>query len=491
MRHILSKSQFLSGLQCSKRLWWTAHEPGASELVPDPAARFTMAEGIRVGEEARARFPGGVLIDLSHDQVEERVEATRRALARGEPAIFEATFAEGGLVVAVDILTREGKTHSLIEVKASTSIKPHHLWDAAVQAYVLRRAGVDVDAVEIMHLNGACRFPELDELFVREAISGRARALFPQISSLISAQASALDGPLPEVAVGKHCDQPHVCPFKTRCWPALPRHHVETFYGLRREKSAQLGAQGLELVDKVPASFPLTVIQQRQRRSVTEGELRVEGDLAGALAPLRGRVAYLDFETVSPAIPVWEGFGPWQPHPVQFSCHIVSPGGGLEHVEWLAEGPEDPRAVMAQALAEALEAADVVVAYNAPFERKCLEVVGAAAPEQAARLQAVASKLYDLLPVVRDHVYHPDFLGSFGLKAVLPALVPSLDYESLDVSDGQLASVLLHGLLFLRQPKHPTQRKALRKSLLDYCAMDTLALVRLKERLDELAAGPG
>ncbi len=114
-------------------------------------------------------FPGGVLIDLPHDQVQERVAATVRALARGEPAIFEATFAEDGIVVAVDILAREGRTHTLIEVKSSTSIKPHHLWDAAVQAYVLRRAGVDVDAVEIMHLNDACRFPDLDDLFVREA----------------------------------------------------------------------------------------------------------------------------------------------------------------------------------------------------------------------------------------------------------------------------------------------------------------------------------
>jgi hypothetical protein len=453
----------------------------------DPAARFILDEGVRVGEAARARFPGGVLIDLPYDQVQERVEATARALARGEPAIFEATFAEDGIVVAVDILAREGSTHTLIEVKSATSIKPHHLWDAAVQAYVLRRAGVDVDAVEILHLNDACRFPELDDLFVREPISGRVRSLFPQISGLILAQIAMLEGPLPEVAVGKHCDEPHVCPFRTRCWPALPRHHVETFYGLRREKSAQLATQELAMVDEVPASFSLTIIQERQRRAVTEGELQVEGDLAGALAPFRGRVAYLDFETVGPAIPVWEGFGPWHPHPVQFSCHIASPDGGLEHVEWLADGSDDSRAAMAQALVETLEDVDAVVAYNAPFEKKCLELIAAAAPDQAPKIQAITSKLHDLLPVVRDNVYHPDFLGSFSLKAVLPALIPNLGHESLEVSKGQTASALLHRLLFLGEPGEPAQREALRRSLLDYCAMDTLALVRLKERLDELA----
>lgn len=487
MKHSLSKSWFAAGLQCHKRLWWTAHEPDAPELEPDPATRFILDEGIRVGEAARAQFPGGILIDLPHDQVQERVNATRRALARGEPAIFEATFAEEGVVVAVDILAREGRTHTLIEVKSSTTIKPHHMWDAAIQAFVLRRAGVDVDTVEIMHLNDACRYPELDELFVREAISGRVRALIPQIAKLVPAQAAMLAGPLPEVEVGKHCDEPHECPFKSRCWPEVPKHHVDTFYGLRREKSAQLGTQGLALVEEVPASFPLTIIQERQRRSVTEGKLQVEGSLASALAPFRGRVAYLDFETVGPAIPEWEGFGPWHHHPVQFSCHIASPDGEIEHVEWLAEGPGDARVAMAQALLEATEDVDAVVAYNAPFEKKCLEMIAAVAPEQAPGIQALSAKLHDLLPVVRDHVYHPDFLGSFSLKAVLPALVPDLTHESLEISNGQSASALLHRLLFLGEPRKPAQRKALRRNLLDYCAMDTLALVRLKERLDELA----
>ena len=447
-----------------------------------------MDEGVGLGEAAMAHFPGGVLIDIPYDQVPERVEATRRALDREEPAIFGATFAEDGLVVAVDILARQGNTHTLIEVKSSTSIKPHHLWDVAVGAYVLRRTGVDVDAMEIMHPNDACRFPEMSELFVREQISGRVRALIPQISKLVPLQSAMLKGSLPEVAVGKQCDEPHECPFKTRCWPALPRHHVDTFYGLRREKAAQLNTQELVLVEDVPASFALTLIQQRQRLAVIEGELQVEGDLAAALAPFQGRVAYLDFETVGPAIPVWDGFGPWHHHPVQFSCHITSPDGGLEHVEWLADGPEDSRAAMAQALVEALEEVDAVLAYNAPFEKKCLEVIAAAAPEQAPQIQAISSKLKDLLPVVRDHVYHQDFLGSFSLKAVLPALVPSLNHETLEVSEGLTASALLHRLLFLGEPRNPAERETIRRSLLDYSAMDTLALVRLKERLDELAA---
>lgn len=485
---LISDFRFAAGLQCHKRLWWTTHEPDASELVPDPATRLRMDEEMRVAEMARAHFPGGVLIDLPRGQVQERVRATVRALAQEVPAIFQATFAQDGLVVSVDILAREGKGHALIHVRSSTSVKPHHLWDPAAQAWVLRQVGIDVDSVEIMHLNPASRFPKVNDLFVREAVTGRVRALNRQIPGMISEQTSMLEGPLPEVAPGRHCNEPQSCPFKGRCWPALPMHHVETFHGLRREKSEQLDSQGLSLVEEVPSSFPLTVIQQRQQRSVTEGELQVEGKLDEALSPLQGRVAYLDIETVSLSVPVWDGFGPWRDYPVQFSCHILSPEGELEHHDWLARGPEDSRVAMAQALVAAMENTDVVVAYDMKVTKKCLEAVASAAPEQARQIQGISSRLRNLLPIVRDHVYHPDFRGSFSLDSVVPALLPEFGNGAGEVEEGYTHGFILHQLLFLGKPEASAQREAIRQSLKRRGSLNSLALLRLKERLDELAA---
>jgi hypothetical protein len=159
---------------------------------------------------------------------------------------------------------------------------------------------------------------------------------------------------------------------------------------------------------------------------------------------------------------------------------------GLEHREWLADGPDDCRPAMARALVEALEGVDTVVAYNMAFEKKCLDIIAAGAPNHAKAVEAIKSKLGDLLPVVRGHVYHPDFLGSFSLKSVLPALVPGLGHDSLEISDGQTANALLHRLLFLGEPGGLHQREALRRALLDYCALDTLALARLHARLKGL-----
>ena len=125
--------------------------------------------------------------------------------------------------MSVDILARKGRGQSLIEVRSDTSIKPHHLWEVAVQAYVLRRAGVVVNSVEIMHLNDECRFPDMAELFVTESISGRVRGLYPQLSKIISSQVAVLDGPLPEIAVGDPLRQTYKLPAQDRCWPTLPK----------------------------------------------------------------------------------------------------------------------------------------------------------------------------------------------------------------------------------------------------------------------------
>ena len=487
MTNIISRSRFAAGLQCEKLLWWKAHESEAPVSVENPSVEYLEVEEERVVQKARSEFPDGFLIDFPEDQIQERVEATEMALAREETAIFQATFFEEGVVVSVDILARRGRGYSLIEVSSDTSIAPNRLWEVAVQAYVLRRAGVDVDSVEIMHLNEKCRFPEMDDLFVVESISGRVRGLYPQLSEIISKQVALLAGPLPEVPVGDHCDKPTKCPFKDRCWPSLPKHHVETFYGLRKEKSAQLEAQELTKVEEVPSSFPLTLIQQRQQRSVVDGEVVVEDSLAGALAPFQKRVAYLDFQAVPLSIPVWVGMGPWQKHPVQFGCQVVLPNGDVKEHAWLADGPEDSRAVMAQALLETLEGVDVVVAYDKGAQKKCLEAIAAAVPEQAREIMAISSKTLDLLPVVRDHVYHPDFLGSFSLDSVLPPLVPSLAYEPPGVSEGLSTESLLHRLLFSGEAQPSAELRALRERLQKTCTRDAMALVHLKERLDELA----
>jgi hypothetical protein len=172
--------------------------------------------------------------------------------------------------------------------------------------------------------------------------------------------------------------------------------------------------------------------------------------------------------------------------PVQFSCHVQEADGRVTHHEWLAEGPEDPRPTLAERLIRACEGAQTVVAYNAGFERRRLEQMAEALPALAAPLRSIVARLVDLLPVVRNHVYHPDFGGSFSLKRVLPALVPEISYAWLSIADGETASLELERLLFSGSGLEPEARRRLRGDLLKYCYQDTWGLVTILERLRQL-----
>jgi predicted RecB family nuclease len=162
----------------------------------------------------------------------------------------------------------------------------------------------------------------------------------------------------------------------------------------------------------------------------------------------------------------------------------------VTHHEWLANGPEDPRPALAERLVRACEGARTVVAYNAGFERRCIEQMAEALPALAEPLRSIVDRLADLLPVVRNHVYHPDFGGSFGLKSVLPALVPGLSYENLPIADGETASLELERLLFNGHELESEAKERVREDLLRYCHQDTWGLGKILERLKHLMRAP-
>ncbi|OFX25588.1 MAG: hypothetical protein A2V77_23210 [Anaeromyxobacter sp. RBG_16_69_14] len=483
----LSKSRFTVGLQCMKQLWWRVHEPDAPELEPGPGLEAIFERGHLVGVAAQERFSDGVLIDLPHEDIRGRVEATARALADGARVVFEAAFTDGGVFVAADILERQDRGFALVEVKSTLDVKDCHIPDVAVQLHVLRQAGLEVPRAELMHLKRECRHPDLSNLFVREDVTHDVENLLPSIPSRIDGMHRMLGGPLPDVATGPHCSDPYECPFANRCWPPLSDHHVSTLYGVREKRVSELVEAGFETVSQLPDAVELSPVAARQVRSVRTGQLVAEPELAQALSSILSPVAFLDFETVAPAIPVWPGCRPYEAVPVQVSCHVQMADGRLVHHAFLAEGGDDPRPGVARAVLEACGGAATLVAYGAGFERRCLRHLADAVPAGRDDLLALSERVLDLHPIVRNHVYHPDFGGSFSLKSVLPALVPDLSYDDLAIAEGALASARLESLLLGEVAHSGEERRALRRDLLAYCERDTLGMVRLVERLRALA----
>jgi hypothetical protein len=355
----------------------------------------------------------------------------------------------------------------------------------AVQLHVLRRAGLDVERAEVMHLNRACRHPNLKKLFARKAVTKRVGPHARAVPQRAREMLSMLSGPLPKNPIGAHCSDPYPCPFTGRCWPDLPEHHVSTLYRIRRNTVDSLVADGIESINDLPRGFATAEVVKRQIKSVRANKLVVERGLRRALRALRRPIAFLDFETVTLAVPAWKGCRPYDQVPVQLSCHVLEKSGELRHHEWLAEGSKDPRPAFARALVDACDRAATVVAYSAGFEGGRIRELGAAVPDMARELAAIDERLVDLLPIVREHVYHPAFHGSFSLKSVLPALVPGFGYEDLAIKDGSAAATALERVLF---GGDDVDRATLRRELLRYCGRDTMAMVELHRRLETLGS---
>jgi predicted RecB family nuclease len=481
----LSKSRFVAGLQCHKLLWWRVHEPEAPELQPDKVLQDLFGQGQHVGRVAAEQFPGGRLIDFPHTEYEAKVAATKDALADDVSAIYEASFKADDVFVAVDVLEKSDGGFNLIEVKSSTSQKPEHVWDAAIQTHVLRQNGVEVKRAEIMHLNKEHRNPDAGELFARTDVTEDVDEFIPLVPDEIGLQLETLAGPLPEKTIGPHCFEPRKCPFMARCWPDVS-NHISTLYNVGAKKTCGFMQQGIVTIDDLPSDTKLPPAAQRQFKSLAENHLVVEHTLQEALEPFSGSVGHLDFETVMRAIPVWPGIRPWGPATAQFSYHQELDDGSFSHVGYLAEGPHDPRPELAEAMLKATASADKIVTYSA-YEKTMIRELQEAVPDLAEPLTGLESKLVDLLPVVRNNVYHPGFKGSFSLKAVLHPLVEDLTYDDLVIVDGRLASVEIARLLFVAHKIPGEERDRIRQDLLDYCERDTWATVKLLERLRGLA----
>ncbi len=481
----LSKSRFVAGWQCHKQLWLRVHQKDAPELQVDIVLQDRFDQGIEVGKVARQLFPGGVLIDFPSDSPE-RVSATRKAIQSGAPAIFEATFVEGRVYVAIDILERTEQGFSLIEVKSSTKLKDEHLPDIAIQLWVARRAGVEVRKVELMHLNTDHRHPDTGELLLRTDVTAEVEALQWQIPGMIEEQLAVLDRPEPDIPAGTHCWKiERACPFWERCFPT-DDHHIWSLYYVGSDKKWAYYQQGHKRILDLPPETKLNEVQRRQRRALAGDELVIEPGIRKALSEFSGRLGFLDFETINRALPVWPEVGPHRQVVVQFSYHEEDQNApeGYTHAAYLAEGPHDPREELALKMLAATEKADRIVMYS-HFERSRIKELAEWLPHLAPRLNRLKDKLVDLLPVIRNYVYHPRFGGSFSIKKVLNPMVPDLTYNDLAIVDGLVASVEIARLLFVAHKVR--DRDQLRKDLLAYCERDTWAMVRLLERLREIA----
>jgi hypothetical protein len=486
MRDLITKSIWLTARRCVGMAW---HAMRAEPSPLDDAERFRMEQGQEIGVLARKLFPDGVLIPAGSAHAS---AARTQEHIRERRTIFEATAFAPPLVARADILTPVNGGWHVLEVKSSFSDKAKKeldelTEDLAYTVMVFRRSGLPVVRASLLLLSREYRFgDEPGRLFDVVDRTPDALARAAAFGAVAGEWASALfrEDP-PEPKLGSVCRDCAV--FGDRCVGAGHAHTVLEIPGLHYKKLQQLAADGVVDLAHLPDDLKLNERQQRAVKAANSGELVVDGDLAGALATLTWPCYYLDFETVATFLPLYEGRRCHEQVLTQFSIHRrAGISDELHHSDYLADPTRDCQREVAEALIQALGRAGSVIVYTS-YEKTRIKALQERFPDLAAPLQGIVDRLWDLNAVIADHVCHPEFHGSFSIKKVLPALAPELSYDGLAIGNGTVAVTR-----FARMARGEITGEDVgttRLQLLEYCKLDTLAMVRLHDRLAELAAG--
>jgi hypothetical protein len=482
---LLTKSKFLTGLQCPKLLWLEVNSPERLPQV-DLATQFIFDQGYLVGELAKKLFPEG--IGVPNNGFMENIRETTDLLHQNKP-LFEAGILAGQVYSRVDILKpATGEQWDIIEVKSSTSVKDVNIQDVAFQRHCCEILGLPINRCYLAYINNQyTRVGEVkpEGLFTVDDITALVEGVSPDMRNRIDGMLEIISSEkCPDIGIGPHCRDPYDCSL-AECWESLPEHNIfDLYYG--GKKCFELYNSGIFTVKEIPDSYKLNEKQSIQRDCEISGQPYIDKEaIADFLSSLQHPLYYLDFETISPAVPLFDGTRPYQAVPFQFSLHIIRDNNtSPEHFSFLASGSGDPRPSFLAELRKALGNSGSIVVYNQGFEEGILKELAVAFPEYTEWITGVRGRLVDLLQPFRSfHYYHPRQKGSASIKNVLPALT-GRSYKGMEISEGNEANIKYYVVTYGEATEE--ERNKVRVDLEKYCALDTEAMIWIVDRLIEL-----
>ena len=483
----LSKSQYIRGLQCEKALWLYKYRPELRKISQQ--SDMTMNTGISVGELAQGLFPDGVTIVYDRNDFNGMVAKTKDLMEQGIQTIYEASFSHNGIFVMCDILHKEDDQWKMIEVKSATNVKGYYLEDIALQWYVLSQNNVSLSSAHVAIIDSSYSRNgelEVERLFKIVDVTGEVTPKQTQVIENLH-RLNTIDANLmPEILIGSHCHDPFGCDFIDHCWCDVPSVSVFDLYRLNSKKKFESWHNGIS-IENAHERLKLTPTQKMQVESIRDQQTRIDtSKIKVFLEQLVYPLSYFDFETFMDAIPRFDNQRPYQQMPFQYSLHIESSDGTLEHKEFLADERFDPRRALALKMLEDLPKQGSIIAFNQSFEITRIKELAATFDDLKEALLSLIPRFIDLIDPFRSLAYyHPDFNGSFSIKSILPAMFPNdpeLSYKSLGIQNGGMAMETYAALMYME----PNLRDQKRQELLEYCHLDTLAMVKILGHLKTL-----
>lgn len=438
----------MAGIQCQKRLYLSKFRRDLLPEEVDEQQQAIFDAGIDTGLLAQQLFPNGIdASPLTPFDYQKSVKRTQSYLMTND-VIYEACFQYEGALCAIDILVRKDDLWYAFEVKGTNSVKPQHITDAAFQYYVMTRSGLPLGDISIVHFNSSyVRRGDLDvqALFTATSVLNDVIEQQDSVKENIEVLKAMLAAKVePEIEVGTHCTNPYECPFIDHCWKDVAE-----------EESEELSTEAT--VDT--------------------------SSLQGFVSELKYPIYYFDFETVMYGIPPYNESSPWQALPFQYSLHQQQkPQSTCTHSEYIGDGKSDPREALILKLINDLGTKGTILAWHASFEISCLKGLIRNFPQYEKPLQSIIHRMVDLkIPFSKKWIDIPACKGSASIKVVLPVFIPELSYEDLDIQEGMTASFVYSQLQYQDEATQQTQQK----QLLEYCKLDTFAMVRIFEKINQ------
>ena len=487
-KHSLSKSTFIRGLRCEKSLYLYKHHYKLKDPTPS-SLQAVFDQGINIGLLAQELFPNGV--DASpenHFKMVESVGKTIDFISQGQTIIYEATFLYNNVLAALDILVKDKEGWKAYEVKSSTKVSDTYIKDAAIQYYTIKNSGIDLKDISIVHVNNEyTRDGELDihQLFTIESVYDQVLGFLPRIPNEVRRLKNVIDSlEVPNVDIGNHCFEPYDCDFRGTCWKHIPDYSVFDISRLNKDKKFDLYNKGVITLNDIDLSQTnLNANQVLQVQSEVNGTSHIDiEEIRNFTNGLNYPLYFLDFETIGPAVPKYNGSRPYQQLVFQYSLHIQETSESeIEHREYLADPSQDPRIGFIKQLIQDCGSSGDIIVYNIGFEKGKLKDLTEVFLEYSNELRGIVNRLKDLMiPFQKKWYYTPEMKGSYSIKSVLPALVPELSYNDLEIKEGGTASNIF---LSMTKGTFEGDVKETRKQLLEYCKLDTYAMVKILEKL--------
>lgn len=491
MQH-LSKSDFLKYQVCPSYLWLWKYKKEVVPVDDDEAMNQRLEQGNEVERYARELFPDAALVEAKGQAA--KVE-TEELVASGVKTIFQATvITNKGLLAMADIIDFDeaSQTWILYEVKSTNSIKPEHNIDTTFQRVAFEDAGYSIGKTSVIHLNkGYVRTGEIDP---QKLLVTTNNSEFTVKNETIIRQ-QAYDA----LAYLQQQEEPHSCSCRLKSKgkhcppfqhlnPDVPEYSVFNITRLGGKNLALLVDGDIFNINDVPDDIKLSVAQRNQV-TVTKSQQPIIDmpAIQGLLASLEYPLYFLDYETVSTALPMFNDCKPFQQIPFQYSLHVLrEPDGELEHHEYLSEtGSHAPVANLLESMRKNIGDAGSVIVWYKGFETSRNREMAETHPEYADFLMGVNDRVFDLMDVFsKQHFVHHQFNGSSSIKKVLPVLVPEFSYKELDIQNGATASVRWYDAVMGNMPDD--EAKHTFDALLKYCCLDTLAMVKIYKYITRL-----